>query len=183
MRLATNILCLLVALTCRVAAIHATERVTIVTLGHGTVAVDNATPAADDVVTITVSPDDGYAIAKSDITAEVTIDPGLAHAPATVTAPAVGYFLPLEGEQPGDTSHQASYTFTMPEQPLNVQVTARFTEQTVTGLSGTVAATAVTGVCYIDMSGRVGQQPFPGINIVVTTFADGSKTAMRRLVK
>ena len=180
MRFANVMLCLFMVLSCLAATAYAAERVTIVTLGHGTVAVDNTAPAAGDVVTITVTPDEGYAIEKRDIFAEVTTDPGSAHAPA-MAAPAVGYYLPIDGEQPGDTSLQASYTFTMPEEPLNVEVTAQFREQTVTGLRETVTAPAVADVRYIDINGRVSQEPFPGINIVVTTYADGSNAVTRRL--
>ena len=182
MRLATNMLCLLLLLTCHVATAYAAERVTTVTLGHGTVAIDNTTPAAGDVVTITVTPYEGYAIEKRDILAVVTIAPGSAHAPA-MAPPAVGYYLTLDGEQPGDTSLQASYTFIMPEEPLNVEVTAQFREQTVTGLSETFTALRVTSVQYLDINGRVSKAPFPGINIIVTTYADGSNSITRRHVR
>ena len=86
----------------------------------------------------------------------------------------------LDGEQPGDTSLQASYTFIMPEEPLNVEVTAQFREQTVTGLSETFTALRVTSVQYLDINGRVSKAPFPGINIIVTTYADGSNSITRR---
>lgn len=172
MRLATNILCLLVVLTCRVATSHAVERETIATMEKGTVAVDNASPSSGDIVTITVSPDDGYAISKHDITVEVTIDPGSAHAP-TMAVLAVGNFLPLEGDQPGDTSLQSSYLFTMPEATLNVQVTAHFTKRTITGLNGLDAAQSKTGQRYNLMSQPVGNN-YKGIVI-----QDGKKILVK----
>ena len=157
-----------------------TQLVTIATPKGGTVVADNLTPSQDDVVTITVTPDAGYKIEKAGIIVEATIDPGYAHAPA-MAAPAVGYYLPLEGEQPENTSLEASYTFVMPEQPFNVLVTATFTPAIPTSVSETTAAQPVTSVCYVDLSGRVSPVPHAGINVVVTTYANGTRTVARIL--
>ncbi len=162
------------------AVAQTTDKVTINTATGGSVVVDNLNPASGETVTITVKPDVGYKIEKADIIVEATIDPGFAHAPA-VAAPMVGYFLPLEGNQPYDTTAEASYTFVMPEEPLNALVTAQFKKQTITGVNSTAMSQPVTGVRYVDLSGRVSTMPHMGINVVVTTYADGTRTVTRMM--
>ena len=66
---------------CISAAWAAEQHVTVAPTTGGTVTVDKATAAAGETVTITVTPDAGYQIAKSDIVAEATLDPGNAQAP------------------------------------------------------------------------------------------------------
>lgn len=168
------------ALLCGATAALAADGVVIAPAEGGAVVVDNFNPLPGDVVTITVTPDADYTIEKADITVEATVDPGLAHAPA-VGAPSVGCFLPLEGEQPSNTSLEAQYTFVMPEQPLNVLVTANFTRQHPTGLNDVSTSRSVSSVRYVDLSGHVSCAPQTGINLVVTTYADGSHSVTRVL--
>ncbi|MBR5727257.1 MAG: hypothetical protein IKX39_01305 [Muribaculaceae bacterium] len=95
------------------------QQVVVMDADHGTVSVDNATVSGGDVVTITLDPQPGYTTTAADIRAEVTIDPGLGHAPQRV--PQVGQLLELTEVTAGET-----YTFVMPEEPYNVQVSATF---------------------------------------------------------
>lgn len=44
-----------------------------------------------------------------------------------------------------------------------------------------MAAKAVTGVTYISPSGVKSAQPQPGVNIVVTTYTDGSRAVSKQL--
>lgn len=50
-----------------------------------------------------------------------------------------------------------------------------------TGVDQNVAAKAVTGVTYISPSGVKSAQPQPGVNIVVTTYTDGSRAVSKQL--
>ena len=114
-------------LTCGIAAAWAQQHVTIADATGGTVTVDNAAPAAGETVTITVTPDAGYQIAKSDIEAEAIIDPGNAQAPGLkVDGPNVGMKIELQGDDPANLKESRTYTFTMPEAPLSVLITAHF---------------------------------------------------------
>lgn len=118
---------MLVMLTCGIAAAWAQQHVTVAPTTGGTVTVDKATATAGETVTITVTPDAGYQIAKSDIVAEATIDPGNAQAPGLkADGPQVGYKIELQGDDPADLRTERTYTFTMPEAPLNVLITAHF---------------------------------------------------------
>ena len=115
-------------LTCGISAAWAAEQhVTVAPTTGGTVTVDKATAAAGETVTITVTPDAGYQIAKSDIVAEATIDPGNAQAPGLkADGPNVGYKIELQGDDPASLKEARTYTFTMPDAPLNVLITAHF---------------------------------------------------------
>lgn len=127
MQIKKNLLLLLVMLTCGIAAAWAQQHVTIADATGGTVTVDNAAPAAGEMVTITVTPDAGYQIAKSDIEAEAIIDPGNAQAPGLkVDGPNVGMKIELQGDDPANLKESRTYTFTMPEAPLSVLITAHF---------------------------------------------------------
>lgn len=127
MQIKKNLLLLLVMLTCGIAAAWAQQHVTVAPTTGGTVTVDNATAAAGETVTITVTPDAGYQIAKSDIVAEATIDPGNAQAPGLkADGPQVGYKIELQGDDPASLKETRTYTFTMPDAPLNVLITAHF---------------------------------------------------------
>ena len=117
-------------LLCSYTAAWAAQTVTVAInpAGTGTVDVNPTAPAAGATVTLTVTPAEGYKIAKSDIVAEATINPGSAQLPRPKDAgPNVGMILELQGDDPTDLSAAREYTFTMPEEPLNVLVTANFT--------------------------------------------------------
>ena len=127
MQIKNKLLLLLVMLTCGISAAWAQQHVTIADATGGTVTVDNAAPAAGETVTITVTPDAGYQIAKSDIEAEAIIDPGNAQAPGLkVDGPNVGMKIELQGDDPANLKESRTYTFTMPEAPLSVLITAHF---------------------------------------------------------
>lgn len=127
MQIKNKLLLLLVMLTYGISAAWAQQHVTVAPTTGGTVTVDNATAAAGETVTITVTPDAGYQIAKSDIVAEATLDPGNAQVPGLKdVGPNVGYKIELQGDDPASLKEARTYTFTMPEAPLNVLITAHF---------------------------------------------------------
>ena len=51
-----------------------------------------------------------------------------------------------------------------------------------TGIDATVTAKQVVSVSYIDLTGKVSARPFGGLNIVVTTYSDGT-TATSKMMK
>ena len=115
MRIKYRLLLLLVMLTCGITAAWAQQHVTV------------SPTAAGSTVTITVTPEAGYQIAKSDIEVVATIDPGNAQAPIiNATGPNVGYKIELQGDDPANLKETRTYTFTMPEAPLCVLITAHF---------------------------------------------------------
>ena len=98
---------------------------------NGTVAVDKTTANPGETVTITVTPDGGYYAEKANVKAEKTIDGGSAQAPGLkADNPGVGSFVEIQGNEPADVSAAATYTFTMPEAPYGVQVSAEFKART-----------------------------------------------------
>lgn len=94
----------------------------------GTVSVDNPDAEAGETVTVTVTPNSGFQIAKSDVKAEATIHPGQAQLPGIkAEGPSVGMIIELVGDDPADLRQERTYTFTMPEVPYDVLITATFT--------------------------------------------------------
>ena len=131
MRIKNRLLLLLAMLLCGVATTWAAQKVVVAPTTNGTVAVDNAAPTAGATVTVTVTPADRYQIAKSDIEVVATIDPGNAQAPALMEAgPGVGMKIDLVGDDPANLNDARTYTFTMPAEPYNVLITAKFTGMT-----------------------------------------------------
>ena len=118
---------LLAMLLCGFTATWAAQKVTVATTQNGSVVVDKPNATAGETVTVTVTPAPDYQIAKSDIVVEATIDPGNAQVPGLKdVGPGVGLKIELQGDDPADLRTERTYTFTMPEAPLNVLITAHF---------------------------------------------------------
>ena len=93
---------------------------------NGTVTVDKPEALAGETVTITVTPNYGYAALSSDVNIELTIDPAHSHAPRR--APTLGETFHPVGDARATHDVPATYTFTMPEYPLSVLISANFTK-------------------------------------------------------
>lgn len=93
---------------------------------NGTVTVDKAEALAGETVTITVTPAYGYAATSSDVSIETTIDPAHSHAPRR--APALDEIFHPVGDVRATHDFPTTYTFTMPEYPLSVLISATFTQ-------------------------------------------------------
>ena len=52
---------------------------------------------------------------------------------------------------------------------------------TTTGVNNVNAGKEVAGVKYVNVAGMVSDKPFDGVNIVVTTYTDGTQTTMKVL--
>lgn len=96
----------------------------------GTISVDITEAVEGETVTITVTPDYGYAACSSDVDIELTLDPGLFHAPGIKANPPqiVGDIFHPEGDDEATHDFPATYTFTMPQYPLGVYIRANFHE-------------------------------------------------------
>lgn len=131
MQIKNKLLLLLVMLTCGISAAWAQQHVTVANTQNGTVVVDKPNATAGETVTVTVTPATDYQIAKSDIVVEAIIDPGNAQAPGLkAEGPGVGLKIELQGNDPADLRDERTYTFTMPEAPYDVLITATFTGAT-----------------------------------------------------
>ncbi len=120
-------LILLAMLLCGFTATWAAQKVTVAATQNGTVVVDKPNATAGETVTVTVTPATDYQIAKSDIVVEATIDPGSAQVPGLkAEGPGVGLKIELQGDDPSDLRQERTYTFVMPEAPLDVLITATF---------------------------------------------------------
>ena len=161
-------------------------------IANGTVAVDKATANPGETVTITVTPANGFYAEKSDVKAEKTIDGGSAQAPGLKANPGVGSFVEIQGNAPADISGEATYTFTMPEAPYGVQVSAEFhectpitqamfnsiAEQEFTGQQITPAVQCADGynlVLGTDYTVEYGENVGPGMNAGTVTITGKNK--------
>ena len=160
---------------------------------NGTVAVDKATANPGETVTITVTPANGFYAEKSDVKAEKTIDGGSAQVPGLkANGPGVGSFVEIQGDAPADISGVATYTFTMPEAPYGVQVSAEFhectpitqamfnsvAEQEFTGQQITPAVQCADGynlVLGTDYTVEYGENVGPGMNVGTVTITGKNK--------
>ena len=85
-----------------------------------------------------------------------------------------------------------NYVLTIPAMRAtncNITITFDALTETVSATSGTVTAVdeinaekAVESVRYFNLLGVESREPFAGMNVVVTTYSDGSKTA-KKVVK
>ncbi len=92
----------------------------------GTITADKSEAAQGDIVTLTVTPNYGYACVKDSITIEYIINAGEAHAPQR--APQLGETFHPVGDAQATHDNPATYTFVMPEYPYGVWITAKFQE-------------------------------------------------------
>ncbi len=53
----------------------------------------------------------------------------------------------------------------------------------ITGVTGIVSSAQPVAVEYVNLMGQRSKQPFPGINIVVTRFSDGSTTTTKQVIR
>ena len=160
---------------------------------NGIVAVDKATADPGETVTITVTPANGFYAEKSDVKAEKTIDGGSAQAPGLKAGnPGVGSFVEIQGDAPADISGVATYTFTMPEAPYGVQVSAEFhectpiteamfnsiAEQEFTGQQITPSVQCADGYNLVlgnDYTVEYGENVGPGMNAGTVTITGKNK--------
>ena len=110
---------MLVALLCSVTA-WGTPVVEIAPTANGSVTYSLNGQAC----TLTVKPDAGYSISKSDVTVVPMADPAVSTARSLVP---VAQSLTLDGTDPADLSAERQYTFTVPEGYSGAYVTATFT--------------------------------------------------------
>lgn len=158
---------------------HAQQQAVVAdTIQHGQILISPVEPVAGQNVTVTVIPDPGYEIKKSDISVERTIAPGYAQTPARM--PQVGYYIDLSGETPTDPGQQTDYSFVMPDEPFGVFITGTFKRASYTGIDSLTDA-AVTRITYVSPAGIVSDSPMPGVNIVVVAYTNGTRSATKQV--
>lgn len=164
-------------------ATQAAQKVTVGSAENGVVKVSTVEPGAGDIVTITVTPAEGYCLPKNKLSAEAMVSPQVAQAPIRTQAegPQVGYLLDIIGDEPSDNTTETTYSFVMPEEPFDVLVTAMFQQSGSTGISGTSLAKQVAAMRYVNVAGQEAQQPFKGVNIVVKVHNDGTMAVTKQV--
>ena len=133
---------LLVVLLCGMTAAWGAQQVSVSATSNGQVTFSPEAPTAGQTVTITVTPNQGYCIHKSDIVVKKTIDAGSAQGPARI---GIAGNIEISGTEPSNPTVEAQYTFTMPEEPYGARIDATFSEAPVfnitvdNALNGTVS--------------------------------------------
>ena len=79
-----------------------------------------------------------------------------------------------------------NYALSIPKDAQDVVTPAKLTqilkgETTPTGVNDVNANKTVAGVMYYNVTGVASSEPFEGVNIVVTTYTDGTKTSVKVL--
>ncbi|MBR1804087.1 MAG: hypothetical protein IJ775_04195, partial [Muribaculaceae bacterium] len=133
------------------------ENATIVVKAAGEVIESGAEVAEGTLVTIVVTPDEGYMVES--VTVETTAS----------DTPEVGNGAPARRAAVDVTPGDEGYTFTMPAEPVTINVTVA--QIPITGVND-LRVSDNDGVRYINPMGQVSNRPFQGVNIVI----DGDKT-------
>lgn len=157
MRLKAKII-LLVLLTVMLAVpALADQKVTITAQVNGTITVDKQTAASGEMVTLTVSPAEGYRLKNGGLMVEQLIDTSDGDIPVLnrSAAPTVGSLLPV------NRVSQDTYTFTMPA--YDVEVSGAFTK--IEDEDNTVVIPAINSETDQDVA---------GVTMAVTIGDDGS---------
>lgn len=58
-----------------------------------------------------------------------------------------------------------------------------FVERDYTGVQDVTTAKSVAAVSYVNLAGQQSAEPFEGVNLVVTTYTDGTRSVAKKLVK
>lgn len=153
--------------------------ITFSTTENGTYTSTLTSVAAGASVYMKVAPASGYYITNADITLTKGMDIGSAQARRrTVANPGADIYVTLSGSDPADLSTERTYTFTMPENGANVEVTADATARTsidaatVTAMPEVYTGEALTAS---DITVVLGSTPLTkDIDYTVTTNAGGT---------
>ena len=124
------------------AMVSAQSTIKVMTVSHGTVTVDKSSASKDATVTITVTPSSGYYFQKKNLEVVKTVNPNLAWASGEI--PIAGT-ITVSGSDPSDLSKSRKYTFTVPDDGYELQVSAIFTAcKKITADMVTLSATNFT---------------------------------------
>ena len=116
---------LVMLFVCSIASAQSTIK--LMTIKNGTVIVDKTSASKGTVVTMTVTPNEGYYIRKEDINVLKIVNPN--HAQGRGDVP-IGYYVTINGDDPSDVSQPRNYTFTVPDNGYELQVSAGFKART-----------------------------------------------------
>ena len=113
---------------------------------NGTVTANKTKAIPGETVRITVKPNAGYYIERSNITVEKTIGGGQAQAPGIkAEGPTVGSFVDVEGDPINSVDEENVYTFAMPESPYGAKISAEFQQCTAITSVDAIADQTYTG--------------------------------------
>ena len=140
----------------------------------GSVVASNADNSRE--VTLTVTPDAGYAISRSDIVVRPMVAPGVSGSRRRVP---IAVPLQLTGDDPADLSAERKYTFTVPEAYSGAYVTATF-HTGVTIVMGDNALRTYSAPYDLDFSGVDGLEAYIA-NAYTPTGDGGGRMVMLRV--
>ena len=113
---------------------------------NGTVTANKTKAIPGETVRITVKPNAGYYIERSNITVEKTIGGGQAQAPGIkAEGPTVGSFVDVDGDPINSVDEENVYTFAMPESPYGAKISAEFQQCTAITSVDAIADQTYTG--------------------------------------
>ena len=125
------------------AAASAQSTIKVMPVTNGTVAVDKTSASKSEAVTITVTPSEGYYFQKKNLEVVKTVNPGVAR--TRVDVPIAGP-IAVSGSDPADLSAARTYTFTVPDDGYEFQVSATFTARTT--ISESMVSLSATSFTY-----------------------------------
>ena len=108
---------------CMTASAESTIKVMSTT--HGKVTVNKTSASTGQTVQVTVTPSSGYYFLKSNLEVIKTVNPGVAMTRGDVDIP-VAAPIAVNGDDPADLSKARTYTFTVPGDGYELQVSAKF---------------------------------------------------------
>ena len=122
--------------------LSAQSTIKVMTMTNGTVTTDKNSASKNETVTLTVTPSDGYYFQKEDLEVVKTVNPNFSRTRGEI--PVSGSIL-VSGSDPADLSVARSYTFTVPDDGYELQVSATFTARTsITDDMVTLSASSFT---------------------------------------
>lgn len=127
-------------LACVMASAQSTIKV--MSIINGAVNVDKLTASKGDVITITVSPNDGYYFQKENLEVVKTVNPNVANTRSDIP---VSNPIAISGNDPDDLSIARAYKFIVPDDGYEIQISATFTARTIiTDNMVSISATSFT---------------------------------------
>lgn len=106
---------------CAMASAQSTVKVMEIT--NGTVTADKTSASKGETVMLTVTPADGFYFEKEDLEVVRTVNPGVANSRRKIP---INDFIEVTGSDPSNLSKERTYTFTVPDDGYELQVSATF---------------------------------------------------------
>ena len=121
--------------------VSAQSTIRVMEVNNGTVVADKSSASKDETVTLTVTPSDGYYFQKKNLEVVKTINPNFSRTRGEIQIPVSGS-ISVSGSDPEDLSTSRQYTFVVPDDGYEIQVSATFTARSLGPQAALHVATA-----------------------------------------